>query len=102
MVYQKSVLKETDKEWEKIPYPLWIIHGDKDTFDPVSISDYTKKNLVNAKSVEIKIVNGARHFIPKEHYEEIKSVLLNLQNERGFGSTITWVKRKTTSFVVSF
>ena len=78
LVYLKKDLKDLDTEWEKITCPAWIIHGDKDTFVPVENVDYTKKKLTNTKSVEIKILPGARHFIPWEQYEDIKAVLLRL------------------------
>lgn len=78
LVYLKKDLWKTDKEWDRINCPVWIIHGDKDGFVPVSNADYAKKKLVNAKSVEVKILNGARHFIPWEQYQEIKDVLMKL------------------------
>ena len=76
--YLKKDLREMDKEWEKITCPVWIIHGDKDTFVPVGNVEYAKKKLTKAKSVEIKILPGARHFIPWEQYEDIKAVLMKL------------------------
>ena len=78
LVYLKEDLKELDKEWEKITCPVWILHGDKDTYVPVANADYAKKKLTKAKSVEVKILNGADHFIPKEKYEDIKAVLMKL------------------------
>jgi len=78
LVYLKKDLKYLDTEWVKITCPAWIIHGDKDTFVPVENVDYTKKKLANAKSVEVKILPGARHFIPWEQYDDIKEVLLRL------------------------
>jgi pimeloyl-ACP methyl ester carboxylesterase len=78
LVYLKKDLWETDKEWEKINCPVWILHGDKDGFVPVGNADYAKKKLVNAKSVDVKILKGARHFIPWEQYQEIKDVLMKL------------------------
>jgi pimeloyl-ACP methyl ester carboxylesterase len=79
LVYLKKDLWETDKQWEKITCPVWIIHGDKDSFVPVANADYAKKKLTKAKSVEVKILKGARHFIPWEQYEDIKEVLMRLQ-----------------------
>lgn len=76
--YLKKDLKELDKHWDKITCPVWIIHGDKDTFVPVGNVEYAKKKLTKAKNVEIKILPGARHFIPWEQYEEIKEVLMRL------------------------
>ena len=78
LVYLKKDLKDLDKEWDKITCPVWIIHGDKDTFVPVENVDYTKKKLTKAKSVDVKILPGARHFIPWEQYEDIKAVLMKL------------------------
>ena len=79
LVYLKSDLRETDKEWDKITCPVWIIHGDKDTFVPVGNVEYAKKKLTKPKSVEVKILSGAKHFIPWEQYDDIKEVLMRLQ-----------------------
>jgi len=78
LVYLKKDLKELDKEWEKITCPVWIIHGDKDTYVPVANVDYAKKKLTKAKLVEVKILAGADHFIPQERYEDVKEVLMKL------------------------
>ena len=78
LVYLKKDLKELDKEWDKITCPVWIFHGDKDTYVPVANVDYAKEKLINARSVEVKILNGAEHFIPKERYGDIKEVLMKL------------------------
>ena len=79
LVYLKTDLKYLDKEWEKITCPVWIIHGDKDTFVPVGNVEYAKKKLTKPKSVQVKILPGAKHFIPWEHYDDIKEVLMRLQ-----------------------
>ena len=79
LIYLKKDLRDLDREWEKISCPIWIIHGDKDGFVPVGNVSYAKKKLVNAKTVEVKILPGARHFIPWENYEDIKEVLIRLQ-----------------------
>jgi pimeloyl-ACP methyl ester carboxylesterase len=77
--YLKKDLKDLAKDFSKITCPVWIIHGDKDKFVPVSNADYAKKMLVNAKSVEIKILKGAPHFIPWEPwYKDVKEVLMRL------------------------
>ena len=78
LIYLKNDLKYLDKQWEKITCPVWIIHGDKDTFVPVANVNYTKRKLTNSKSVEVMILPGARHFIPWEQYDEIKEVLMKL------------------------
>jgi pimeloyl-ACP methyl ester carboxylesterase len=78
LVYLKKDLKELDKEWEKITCPVWILHGDKDTYVPVANVDYAKRKLTKARSVEVKILPGADHFITKERYEDVKEVLMKL------------------------
>lgn len=79
LVYLKTDLKYLDKEWDRITCPVWIIHGDQDTFVPVGNVDYAKKKLTKAKSVEVRILPGAKHFIPWEQYDDIKEVLMRLQ-----------------------
>jgi pimeloyl-ACP methyl ester carboxylesterase len=79
LVYLKKDLVELDKEWDKITCPVWILHGDKDTYVPVANVEYAKKKLLNAKTVEVNILPGADHFITHERYEEVKEVLMKLQ-----------------------
>jgi len=79
--YLKKDLKELDKNLDKIYCPVWLIHGDKDNLVPVSNVEYAKRNLVNAKKINIKILPGANHFIPWTHFKEIKDVLLNLSSQ---------------------
>jgi pimeloyl-ACP methyl ester carboxylesterase len=78
--YLKKDLKKLDKEWDAIICPVWILHGDKDTFVPVGNAAYAKNKLKANQHVEIKILNGARHFIPWEQYNDIKDVLMKLTN----------------------
>src|SRR6185436_9717274 len=78
LVYLKKDLKELEKEWAKSTFPVWILHGDKDTYVPVANSAYAKYELVNAKAIHVKILPGADHFITDERYEDVKKVLLGL------------------------
>jgi len=78
LVYLKNDLKELDKEWEKITCPVWIFHGDKDTYVPVANADYAKSKLIKASSVEIRILEGSDHFITNERYGDIKNALMKL------------------------
>ena len=78
LVYLKKDLKDLEKEWVKITCPVWILHGDKDTYVPVANSAYAKYELVNAKAIHVKILPGADHFITHERYEDVKNVLMKL------------------------
>jgi len=77
--YLKKDLKGLDKHWDKITCPVWILHGDKDTFVPISNVDYIKQKLAGNKNVSVKVLPDARHFIPWEQYGDIKEVLLHLE-----------------------
>jgi len=76
--YLKKDLKELDKELDNVFCPVWIIHGDKDNLVPISNVDYAKQKLKNAKTLDIKILPGANHFIPWTHFKEIKELLLSI------------------------
>jgi len=78
LVYLKKDLKDLEKEWDKITCPVWIFHGDKDSYVPVANSAYAKYELVNAKAIHVKILPGANHFITHERYDDVKNVLLIL------------------------
>ena len=79
--YLKNDLLLLKKDFSKIDCRVYIIHGDKDNLVPVGNAAYAKEMLVNAKKVETKILPGASHFIPWQHYDEIKEVLMGLDKE---------------------
>ena len=56
-----------------------IIHGTKDPLVPYSNMAFMNKTFVNAKSIENISIENANHFIPWEHYGEIRDALLKLQ-----------------------
>jgi len=76
--YLKKDLKELDKELDRVFCPVWIMHGDKDDLVPISNVDYAKQKLKNVKSLDIKVLPGASHFIPWTHFKEIKELLLSI------------------------
>jgi pimeloyl-ACP methyl ester carboxylesterase len=77
--YLKNDLRLLKKDFSKITCPVYIIHGDKDKMVPVGNAAYAKQMLVNAKKIETKILPGANHFIPWQHYKEIKEVLMGMK-----------------------
>ena len=76
--YLKKDLLILKKDFSKITCPVYIVHGDKDDMVPVGNATYAKQMLVNAKKVETTILPGANHFIPWQHYREIKEILMKL------------------------
>ena len=77
----KKELVPLAAQFASITCNVWIVHGDADKFVPVGNAHYAKKMLVNALSVQTKILPGAPHFIPwAPWYKYIKEILLNLVN----------------------
>lgn len=79
--YLKKDLKILKNDFSKITCPVYIVHGDKDDMVPVGNAAYAKQMLVNAKKVVTIILPGANHFIPWQHYKEIKEVLMKLEED---------------------
>lgn len=78
--YLKTDLFKLEKDLPKITVPVWVMHGDKDPLVPVANVAFIKQKFVHAKSINITIIAGANHFIPWQHFSEIKKVLLLLPN----------------------
>lgn len=76
--YLKRDLKELDKELDKVVCPVWLMHGDKDNLVPVANADYARQKLKNVKSLNVRVLAGANHFIPWTHFKEIKELLVSL------------------------
>ncbi|MDR3712658.1 MAG: alpha/beta hydrolase [Puia sp.] len=75
--YLKNDLKQMEPELGTITAPVWILHGDKDPLVPVENVAFMKTHFVHSKKIDITIIAGANHFIPWQHYDEIKAVLMN-------------------------
>ena len=76
--YLKNELKDLVKQLPAITCPVVILHGDKDGLVPVSNAEFSKKMLVNARSVSVTIIPGANHFVSDNHYELVKDVFMKL------------------------
>lgn len=76
--YLKDDLLQLQNELSKIHCRVWIVHGIKDVYVPVGNAEFSKKMLVNAKSVEMKLIPRANHFIHTIKYDEVKEVLMRL------------------------
>ncbi|MBS1596806.1 MAG: alpha/beta hydrolase [Bacteroidetes bacterium] len=79
--YLKTDLVDLKKDFQKITCPVYFIHGLEDTWVPPGNVAYGKKLLVNASRVEETMIPGANHFIPWTKFDEIKTVLLKLDNK---------------------
>ena len=76
--YLKTELKELVRHYSQITCAVSILHGDDDGLVPVSNAEYAGKKFVNAKSISIKIIPGANHYISENNYDIVKEVLLKL------------------------
>ena len=80
LYFFKEDVKALPAQFAKVNCNVFIVHGDKDKFVPVGNAYYAEKMFVNAKSVQVKILKDAPHFIPWEPwYKYVKEVLLELK-----------------------
>ncbi len=75
----KTDLKLMKPTLNKITTNVLIIHGTKDPLVPYSNAAFIQKEFVNAKSMELVSIKDANHFIPWEHFTEIRDKLLILK-----------------------
>jgi pimeloyl-ACP methyl ester carboxylesterase len=78
LMYFKTDVFQMPHTLLNIKCHVYILHGDHDSMVPYENALYAKKNLVNAKSVELITLAGKDHFIPWTNYNDIKNVLLRL------------------------
>jgi pimeloyl-ACP methyl ester carboxylesterase len=76
----KKELKELDDHYDEITCDVVILHGDKDGLVPVSNAEYSKKMLINAKSISMTIIPGANHFVSDNKYELVKDVFMKMDS----------------------
>lgn len=75
----KTDLKMMKPSLGTIKANVLLIHGTKDPLVPYSNVAFMKKQFINAKSIEVISIKEANHFIPWEHFNEIRDKLLNLK-----------------------
>ncbi|WP_395073643.1 alpha/beta fold hydrolase [Flavobacterium sp.] len=75
----KQDLVDMKPNLKNITSNVVVIHGTKDPLVPFSNVAFIKRTFVNAKSMEIIPIENANHFIPWEHFETIRNVLLDLK-----------------------
>ena len=75
----KSDLYNLKPKLQNITSKVIIIHGTKDPLVPYSNVAFMRREFVNTKSLEIISIKDANHFIPWEHFKEIRDVLYGLE-----------------------
>jgi pimeloyl-ACP methyl ester carboxylesterase len=75
----KQDLIAMQPELYKITSQVTIIHGTIDPLVPYSNMAFMQKEFINAKSIDTISIKKANHFIPWEHYDKIRKVLLELK-----------------------
>jgi pimeloyl-ACP methyl ester carboxylesterase len=78
--YFKKDIYTIEDKYDSVRCDVFIIHGTKDQFVPYENVAYAERKLVNAASVETTTIPDANHFIPWTKYEEIRDVLIHMNN----------------------
>jgi pimeloyl-ACP methyl ester carboxylesterase len=78
--YLKKDLVRLKDDFARITCPVYFIHGDVDTWVPISNVDYARKLLVNTNTIGELVLPGGNHFIPWTKFNEIKNMFLELSN----------------------
>ncbi len=77
--FLKQDLVDMKPDLGKIVSDVTIVHGTKDPLVPYRNVGFMRREFVNAKSIDIIAIENANHFIPWEHYAEIRDALLDLK-----------------------
>lgn len=75
----KRDLYDLKPKLKNITSKVVIIHGTKDPLVPYSNVEYMKREFINVKSLEVIPIKDADHFIPWEHFKEVRDVLYKLE-----------------------
>ncbi len=78
----KPELQEMLPQWKNITCNVTIIQGKKDDLVSPANTDFAKKMLVNASSVDYIIKEDMNHFVPWQHPELIKEAILELLSKK--------------------
>lgn len=74
----KPELQEMLPLWKNITCRVKVIQGKKDDLVSPANSDFAKKMLVNASSVDFILKDDMNHFVPWQHPELIREAILQL------------------------
>lgn len=70
-------LRDMQPGWQGLSIPLIAVHGDRDTLVPVENMDFLQQQ-VSSDILEVRILEGANHFIPWTREADVKQALLAL------------------------
>ena len=76
--YLKTDLIKLEPRFKEITCPVYILHGDKDPLVDYGNLAFGAKAFVNSTKIDTLTIQGANHFIPWMHFNNIKKVLLRL------------------------
>lgn len=76
--YLKTDLIKLEPRFKEITCPVYILHGDKDPLVDYGNLAFGAKAFINSSKIDTITIQGANHFIPWQHYDIIKKVLLGL------------------------
>jgi pimeloyl-ACP methyl ester carboxylesterase len=76
--YLKKDLKTLVPDFKKVRCAVWLMHGTGDKLVPYHNMAWGSKMFTSASRVTQITVPNAGHFLPWEHYDELKKLLLQL------------------------
>jgi pimeloyl-ACP methyl ester carboxylesterase len=99
LIYFKQDVITLVPDFEKVLCPVYLVHGDKDTWVPPGNTTFAKLKLVNSPKVKLVMLAGGNHFIPWTKKKEIVEELLEMdvmQSQRSIPTSAT--DKQTPSF----
>jgi pimeloyl-ACP methyl ester carboxylesterase len=80
LIYFKDDVYALVPDFEKVTCPVYLVHGDEDSWVPPGNAGFAKTQLVNAPKVKLVILPGGNHFIPFTRKKEIVAELMEMGN----------------------
>lgn len=78
LIYFKQDVIALVPDFEKVLCPVYIVHGEKDTWVPPGNAMFAKLKLTNSSKVKLVMLPGGNHFIPWTKKKEIVDELLEM------------------------
>jgi pimeloyl-ACP methyl ester carboxylesterase len=77
LLYFKDDVYSLADDFDKVTCRVYLVHGNADKWVPPGNVAYAAQKLVNTRAVEVHMLEGANHFIPRTRYNEIKTLLMS-------------------------